>query len=319
MNLTCTCLSRFSLISSLPFRLPGGFFPFQNPIREAHPSLWTLFLSMSMLGVGCGPQVGPFPSQPIMGSIRGEGTPPQTLAVIWKKKEVISLSSGCSRKVGKGVQLPLLLLPPPHDSAPPPPRRWPPLLAPAVDSSPLSSRRRRPRLRLPPLPPLDRRAAIPSTSISISVHTLHVPLPELPSMNLSVVLPIDPPPPMSPRISPIFCSPPLLANPSSSPGSPSPISLTLSTGQEFASQPSRSYPLPRSFPTSFRVNVLSWKSTSPPDSLPFSVPVSSIATHLCSATTLPSPDFFPLAHFNREIESQVPHLAASLRIPIRQP
>ena len=35
---------------------------------------------MSMLGVGCGPQVGPFPSRPIMGSIRGEGTlpPPPT-------------------------------------------------------------------------------------------------------------------------------------------------------------------------------------------------------------------------------------------------
>ena len=33
--------------------------------------------------LGCGQQVGPFPSRPIMGSIRGEGTPPpQTLAVI---------------------------------------------------------------------------------------------------------------------------------------------------------------------------------------------------------------------------------------------
>ena len=54
---------------------------------------------MIMLGVGCGPQVGPFPSRPIMGSIRGEGTPPQTLAVIWRKKGVPSLSSGCSRKI----------------------------------------------------------------------------------------------------------------------------------------------------------------------------------------------------------------------------
>ena len=87
--LTRTCLSGSSFISSLPFRLPDGFFPSRDPIREAHPSLWTLFLSMSMLGVGCGPQVGPFPSRPIMGSIRGEGTPPQTLAVIWRKKGVI--------------------------------------------------------------------------------------------------------------------------------------------------------------------------------------------------------------------------------------
>ena len=83
--LTRTCSSGSSFISSLPFRLLDGFFPFQDPIREASPSLWTLFLSMSMLGVGCGPQVGPFPSRPIMGSIRGEGTPPQTLAVIWRK------------------------------------------------------------------------------------------------------------------------------------------------------------------------------------------------------------------------------------------
>ena len=35
-------------------------------------SLWTLFyFSMIMLGVGCGPQVGPFLSRPTMGSIRG--------------------------------------------------------------------------------------------------------------------------------------------------------------------------------------------------------------------------------------------------------
>ena len=33
--LTRTCLSRFSFISSLSFRLPGGFFPFRDPIREA--------------------------------------------------------------------------------------------------------------------------------------------------------------------------------------------------------------------------------------------------------------------------------------------
>ena len=37
--LTRTCLSGSSLISSLPSRLPGGFFPFRDPIREAHSSL----------------------------------------------------------------------------------------------------------------------------------------------------------------------------------------------------------------------------------------------------------------------------------------
>ena len=141
--LTRTCLSGSSLISSIPFRLPGGFFPFQDPIREAHPSLWTLFLSMSMLGVGCGPQVGPFPSRPVMGSIRGEGSPPQTLAVIWEKKGVSSISSGCSRKAGEGVQPPSPPPPPPLHASVSPPRRLPPLLAPATGSSPPSSRRRR--------------------------------------------------------------------------------------------------------------------------------------------------------------------------------
>ena len=37
--LTRTCLSGSSFISSLPFGLPGGFFPFRDPIREAHLSL----------------------------------------------------------------------------------------------------------------------------------------------------------------------------------------------------------------------------------------------------------------------------------------
>ena len=37
--LTRTCLSGSSFISSLPFRLLGGFFAFRDPICEAHPSL----------------------------------------------------------------------------------------------------------------------------------------------------------------------------------------------------------------------------------------------------------------------------------------
>ena len=77
-----------------------------------------LFLfSMIMLGVGCGPQVGPFLSRPTKGSIRGEGTPPQTLAVIWKKKGSSFISSGCSRKDKEGNQPPP---PPPHHHVPPP-------------------------------------------------------------------------------------------------------------------------------------------------------------------------------------------------------
>ena len=117
--------------------------------------------------LGCGPQVGPFPSRPILGSIRGEGTPPQTLAVIWEKKRVSSISSGCSRKAGEGQPPSLPLSPPPHVSMslPPPPWRPPSLLAPAMDTSPSSPRHRRPQaaaaaaLVRAPLPPPNRRGA----------------------------------------------------------------------------------------------------------------------------------------------------------------
>ena len=66
----------------LPFRLSGGFFPFRDPIRKAISFCGPLFFYEYFYVLGCGPQVGPFPSRPIMGSIRGVGTPPQTLAVI---------------------------------------------------------------------------------------------------------------------------------------------------------------------------------------------------------------------------------------------
>ena len=58
------------------------FSPFRDPIREAIFLCEPLNFYEYVLGVGCGPQVGPFLSRPTMGSIRGEGTPPQTLAVI---------------------------------------------------------------------------------------------------------------------------------------------------------------------------------------------------------------------------------------------
>ena len=44
-----------------------------------------------MLGVGSGPQVGPFLSRPTKGSIRGEGTPPTNPSRHLKKKECSSL------------------------------------------------------------------------------------------------------------------------------------------------------------------------------------------------------------------------------------
>ena len=69
----------YFLLSLLGFRVGSSLFeiPFVKPF-----SLWTFLFFMIMLGVGCGPQVGPFLSRPTMGFIRGEGTPPQTLAVI---------------------------------------------------------------------------------------------------------------------------------------------------------------------------------------------------------------------------------------------
>ena len=69
----------YLLLSLLGFRVGSSLF--RDPIREALSLCRPLF-SMIMLGVGCVPQVGPFLSRPTMGSIRGEGTPPQTLAII---------------------------------------------------------------------------------------------------------------------------------------------------------------------------------------------------------------------------------------------
>ena len=66
----------------LPFRLLSGLFLFW--VLLVKPSLYVdLLISMSMFRLlGRGPQVGPFPSRPILGSIREEGTPQQTLAII---------------------------------------------------------------------------------------------------------------------------------------------------------------------------------------------------------------------------------------------
>ena len=75
--LTRTCLSGSSLISLslLGFRVGSSLFgiPFVKPFLFVNLYfLWVFYV------LGYGPQVGPFPSQPILGSIRGEGTPPPT-------------------------------------------------------------------------------------------------------------------------------------------------------------------------------------------------------------------------------------------------
>ena len=94
----------------LPFRLPGGFFPFRDPIREALLLCEPLFLWVC-LGFGLWASSGPIPLSTHFGLYKRGRDPPQTLAVIWEKKWVFSLSSGCSQKVGEGVQPPSL--PPP--------------------------------------------------------------------------------------------------------------------------------------------------------------------------------------------------------------
>ena len=160
-----TCLSGPCISSSFPFRPLGGFSPFRDPIREAIFLCEPLNFYEYVLGVGCGPQVGPFLSRPIMGSIRGEGTPPQTLAVIWRKKRELSLSSGCSRKIKEGDQTP----PPP-----PPPlcrrrdRRLP-LPWSRISSVQSTRRRRRRRHRPPPLPPPESCSTFPPPPRTISL------------------------------------------------------------------------------------------------------------------------------------------------------
>ena len=119
--------------------------------------------------MGRGPQVGPFPSRPILGSIRGEGTPPTNPSRHLRKERSFLLSSACSRKAGEAVQPP----------SPPPTRRTPPLLAPAtriasLPPPPLRRCRRCPASARPSL------ALHPSTVIPSMFHS-HLLLLELPS------------------------------------------------------------------------------------------------------------------------------------------
>ena len=58
-------------------------------IREAIFLCEPLNFYEYVLGVGCGPQVGPFLSRPTMGSIRGEGTPPTNPSRHLKKERSV--------------------------------------------------------------------------------------------------------------------------------------------------------------------------------------------------------------------------------------
>ena len=101
--------------------------------------------------------MGPFPSRPILGSIRGEGTSTNPSRHLRKTRENSHLSD-FSKKVEEGVQPPLTLLAPPsrpHTHVPmlqPPPPLQPVLTANLV-SWPPCRHRHRPRHSVPSLLP----------------------------------------------------------------------------------------------------------------------------------------------------------------------
>ena len=164
--------------------------------------------------------MGPFPSRPILGSIRGEGTPPPPPPPTnpshhLKKKGVNSLSSGCLRKIEEGD----LPSPPPHDHVRPlrlPPRPPPPL-------APIKwyylRRRRRPcaaALEPPPPPPCATAATLlPELSPPFSFPDFPPPALPLPAPSppntpascspLRIKIPLPPPPTTSQFLPAIPC------------------------------------------------------------------------------------------------------------------
>ena len=175
-----------------------------------------------MLGVGCGPQVGPFLSRPTMGSIRGEGTPPPTNPSRHLKKERSELPFKWLLKEDRRRR------PTAASAAATAAARRCAADAPAAETAASScslhvlparlsdpSRRRHRRLRPPPLPPL--RSAVPPhffssttsfpsspTPPSTLPSTAHHPNPEInhfPSRSSTFTARISPPfpAPFSPR------------------------------------------------------------------------------------------------------------------------
>ena len=77
----------------LSFRLPGGFFPFRDPIREALFFCEPLF-SMSILGFGLWAPSGPFPLSGHYGLYkRGMDTPKNPSHHLKKEKSALPLKS----------------------------------------------------------------------------------------------------------------------------------------------------------------------------------------------------------------------------------
>ena len=292
----------------LPFRLAGGFVPFRDPIREALSFVNLYFLWVFWV-LGCGPQVGPFPSRPIMGSIRGEGTPPQTLAIIWRKKGSPFISSGCSRKDKEGNQPPP---PPPHHHVPPP---CPPP-SPALPTGYL-------RAAFQPPPPLPPPQAAVAAAAAGSPH-LHLPSPSTdhhlpPQLHLHLHLRRTSQPPFPFIPLPQAPSPP-------SPASTSPPHSTISSqilSLHSRARPPHRTPIPLPPP-------LPCRPRHPPSFFP--VPINpafpaprtpSLSLHLCDL--LPSPHFVtstPREHppcfpnFRNEKPSEFPRKVILLTIQL---
>ena len=153
--------------------------------------------------------MGPFPSRPILGSIRGEGAPPTNPSRHLRKKGETSLLSDCSRKIE-------------GDRPPPPPPLLPsPLLA-AITKKLLQNAAAAAHLRaaaaqLPPLPlfrssfpyPLPSLLPIPYTTSSpqIALRPHRSPLPIFPfqSVTSRVLPPILPSPSRTAELKPSPC------------------------------------------------------------------------------------------------------------------
>ena len=196
---------------------------------------------------------GPFPLSAHYGLYKRGRDPPQTLAVIWRKKGVNSLSSGCSRKIKKGDQPPPPPPPPlPHNPVLPPcpPSRPPPPLTlvtftlsckPAAAAATGRRRHRRRRIAVPPPYPL--------------LGPLRVPPPQLTPFSRSPSpqpIPTFSPADSSPRKSLLLCPAPSSREPeffpvSVPPPSPDflefPSPLRISTGHDPSSSPLSRFPL----------------------------------------------------------------------------
>ena len=174
-----------------------------------------------MLGVGCGPQVGPFPSRPIMGSIRGEGTPPPTNPSRHLKKERSVLPLKWLLKEGRGRSPTAVVAAAAATAAATPfPGHW---FFSTVIATPLSSSRRRcrrHRLRIAALPSSPPPSPPPSPA-SLWQASPPAPPPAPPSASISLHLPAIFPFPRKTFLQPQPSSrPPLSIPPIPSPAPP---------------------------------------------------------------------------------------------------